>query len=323
MSGKGGRGFTLSELLVAMVLSLTVMAGLYSFYISGQRVYAIQDQLLETQQNLRIALELLVEDIQGAGGIGIPSAAAVTVANSSTGADLLSLLIPDPTVCPAPNPQVIPILTYNLGQGGGAANMFLDSGSTCAAMDGKVGIVVDASGLNYRTIEITQVTTANDKVNFSPGLSPLNSSGGLGADYTGGTLVLLRQVTYTVDLSDSAKPVLRRDLNQGAGSEPIANYIEDMQVSLGYDRNSDGLIAEVGSIADDDEWVFNVASESNATEAPTNLRSIRIVLVGRTRLQDPQFQGLLPAILDRGAGGTDGYRRRTRGTRVKIRNLGV
>ncbi len=317
--GQGEKGSTLSELLVAMALGLIVLVGIYSFYITSMPVYALQDQLLETQQNLRIGLELVVEDIQRAGGNGIPAATAVSVTNSSTGADSFRLLIPDSTICPPPKPQVIPIVTYN----GSAANMFLSGGSSCSTMDGKVGIAVTADGLNYRTIQITQVTTTNDKVNFSPGLSPMNSPGGLGADYTGGTLVLLRQVDYTVDLTDPTKPVLKRDLNDGSGAQSLANYIEDMQISLGYDRNSDGILSETGSVANDDEWVFNISSESNAGEAPTNLRAIDIVLIGRTRLQDLRFKGALPAVMDRGAGGTDGYRRKVRETKVQIRNLGV
>ena len=319
MPGKGEKGFTLIELLVAMTLGLIVLAGVYSFYVSSMPVYALQEQLLETQQNLRIALELLVEDIQRAGGSGIPAAAAVSVTNSSAAPDSFRLLIPDSTICPPPKPQVIPVVTYN----GPAANMFLFSGSTCSAMDGKVGIAVTPDGLNYRTVQITQVTTATDKINFNSGLSPVNSAGGLGADYTGGTLVLLRQVDYTIDLTDPAKPLLRRDLNDGAGALPLANYIEEMQISLGYDRNSDGILTEVGTAANDDEWVFNVTGESNTGEAPTNLREMRIVLVGRTRLPDPKFQGVRPAILDRGQGSTDGYHRKIRDTKVQIRNLGL
>ncbi|MFB3062848.1 MAG: PilW family protein, partial [Candidatus Binatia bacterium] len=79
MTASKNRGFTLTELLVAMALSLTVLAGLYSFYVTHQRLYAIQAQLLETHQNLRIALEIIEEDIQGAGGTGIPPVAAVTL----------------------------------------------------------------------------------------------------------------------------------------------------------------------------------------------------------------------------------------------------
>jgi prepilin-type N-terminal cleavage/methylation domain-containing protein len=316
MAAKEERGFTLSELLVAMTLGLIVLFGVYSFYATSMPAYGLQDQLLETQQNLRIALELLVEDLQRAGGTGIPSVVTVDVTNSSTSSDSLRLLIPE-AACPPTQPQVIPIVTYN-GAGG---SMTLSSGSTCTGMVGKVGIAVTANGLDYRTVQITTVTTTTDTINFSSGVSPLYSTNGPTANYASGTLALVRKVEYTVDLTDPAKPLLKRNLSDGAGALPLANYIEDMQVSLGYDRNGDGIITEVGIAANDDEWVFNVAGESNAGEAPTNLKEVRIVLVGRTRLANATFQGALPAVLDRAQGGPDGYRRKIKGTKVKIRNL--
>jgi type IV pilus assembly protein PilW len=316
MAAKEERGFTLSELLVSMTLGLIVLFGVHSFYVTSMPAYGLQDQLLETQQNLRIALELLVEDLQRAGGTGIPPVVAVDVTNSSTDPDSLRLLIPE-AACPASQPQVIPIVTY------AGVNMTLSSGSACAAMAGKVGIAVTADGQNYRTVQITTVTTTTDTINFSSGVSPLNSPDGLTANYANGTLALVRKVEYTVDLTTPAKPLLKRDLSDGAGALPLANYIEDMQVSLGYDRNGDGILTEVGSAANDDEWVFNVAGESNAGEAPTNLKEVRIVLVGRTRLPHPNFQGSRPAILDRAQGSPDGYRRKIKGSKVKIRNLCV
>lgn len=316
MAVKEERGFTLSELLVSMTLGLIVLVGLHSFYVTSMPSYSLQDQLLETQQNLRIALELLVEDLQRAGGTGIPPVVAVGVTNSSTSPDSFRLLIPEPACLPS-QPQVIPIVTYD----GAGANMTLSTGSTCTAMAGKVGIAVTANGLDYRTMQITTVTTTTNTITFTSGVSPLYSTGGLAANYTNGTLALVRKVEYMVDLANPAKSLLKRDLSDGAGALPLANYIEDMQVSLGYDRNSDGILTEVGSAANDDEWVFNVAGESSAGEAPTNLREVRIVLVGRTRLPNPNFQGARPAVLDRAQGAPDGYRRKIKGTKVKIRNL--
>ena len=316
MISRKNSGFTLTELLVAMALSLTVLAGLYMFFVSHQRVYAIQAQLVETRQNLRIALEIIVEDIQGTGGTGIPPVAAVTLTNSTTGSDSLSLLVPDSSICPGV-PQPVQINTYHSA----GSHIFL--ADTCINMEGKTGLLVDATGLNYRNLKLTKIMTVNDKVEFESSPFPVVSASGLTTDYTGGTLVVLRQITYTVDLSSPSKPVLRRNLNNGAGAQPLANYIEDLQVGLGYDRNSDGIISEIGNAANDDETVFNVPGESNATEAPTNLRTIKIILVGRTRAQDPKLQGSIPAILDRAEGGPDGYRRKTRGARTQIRNLGV
>jgi prepilin-type N-terminal cleavage/methylation domain-containing protein len=310
------RGFTLTELLVAMAMSLTVLAGLYMFYVTHQRAYAVQAQLLETHQNLRIALEIIVEDIQGTGGTGIPPVAAVTLTNSTTGSDSLSLLVPGSSICPEV-PQPVQINTYH----GSGSHMFL--ADTCIGMEKKLVLLVDATGLNYRNLILTKVLTVNDKVEFESSPLPVLSASGLTTDYTGGTMVFLRQVTYTVDVSNPAEPVLKQNLNTGGGAQPMANYIEDLQVTLGYDKNSDGIITEVGNTANDDETIFNVPGESNATEAPTNLRTVKVILVGRTRTQDPELQGSLPAILDRVEGGPDGFRRKTRGARTQIRNLGV
>ncbi len=316
---KGDVGFTVTELLVAMTLGLVILATMYAFFASSLQIFALQSQTSETQHNLRLGLELIAEDIQATGGTGIPPPAAVTITNSSAAPDSLGLLMPNATICPPPKPQVIPVVAYN----GNAANVFLASGSTCPQMVGNVAIAVDAAGANYRTIQITQVTTANDKINFSPGLSPLNSPGGLGADYTGGTLVLLRRVAWSVNLTNPAKPVLQRDSYDGSGPQAVANYIEDMQISVGYDRNSDGILTEIGAAANDDEWAFNVAGEGNAGEDPMSLRALRIVLIGRNKFPDPQFQGSRPAALDRPAGATDHYHRRMRSAKIKIRNLGA
>jgi len=61
------KGFTIVELLVAMAISMVVMAAVYSTYRSQQTSYIIQDQVSATQQNIRAAMYSLVRDIQMAG----------------------------------------------------------------------------------------------------------------------------------------------------------------------------------------------------------------------------------------------------------------
>ena len=61
------RGFTLAELVVAMALSGVLMAGIYSAYYSQQKVYTAQDQVVEMQQNLRVALYHLESEVRMAG----------------------------------------------------------------------------------------------------------------------------------------------------------------------------------------------------------------------------------------------------------------
>jgi prepilin-type N-terminal cleavage/methylation domain-containing protein len=319
MYNTGERGFTITELLVTMVIASSILAGALTVYRTNLTIYRAQDQVLDAQENLRVALEMLVDDIQAAGGTGIPTAATVTVINSSTDSDSLTLVIPDSSVCPS-MVQPISIISHT---GGASGNLFLATGTSCAAMAGRLAIAVTADGLNYYTIRIATVTTGTDKVTFASGAAPLNSTAGSAADYTGGTLVFIRERTYTIDLTNPALPVLVRNENDGSANQAIANDIEDFQVSLGYDRNNDGIISEVGASADDDEWTFNVAGESNTAEASTNLREVKISLVARSKLQDPTFQGARPSIFDRSAGATDAYRRKSGATRIRVRNLGA
>lgn len=61
------QGFTLAELLVAMVISGIVAASIYSTFYSQQKSYMTQEQIAAMQQNLRGAMHILGRDIRMAG----------------------------------------------------------------------------------------------------------------------------------------------------------------------------------------------------------------------------------------------------------------
>jgi len=61
------RGFTLIELMVALVLSFILIGAIYQAFVSQQKAYTIQDQVAEAQQNARMALNILLRDIRMAG----------------------------------------------------------------------------------------------------------------------------------------------------------------------------------------------------------------------------------------------------------------
>ena len=61
------KGFTLLELLVAMGLSVIIMAAVYSTYYSQQKSYIVQEQLAAMEQNLRAAMFYMERDIRMAG----------------------------------------------------------------------------------------------------------------------------------------------------------------------------------------------------------------------------------------------------------------
>ncbi len=80
---RGDSGFTLTELLVAMVLAAIVMASLYSAYITQQRAYKTTEDVTVVQQNLRSAMYFVEKDLrmagydpQSAGGFGFTNITA-------------------------------------------------------------------------------------------------------------------------------------------------------------------------------------------------------------------------------------------------------
>lgn len=61
------RGYTLVELMAAMVITLFVMAGVYTLMLQNQRTYEQQSQLADAQQAARVAIDLMTREIRMAG----------------------------------------------------------------------------------------------------------------------------------------------------------------------------------------------------------------------------------------------------------------
>ncbi len=64
---KSNSGFTLVEVLVAMVVTLVVLGGAYVAFNSQQKNTAIQTRVSDAQQTLRAAMDYLARDIRMAG----------------------------------------------------------------------------------------------------------------------------------------------------------------------------------------------------------------------------------------------------------------
>lgn len=63
-------GFTLIELMVAMLLGLIVIAGVVSVFLANQRTYRTNQALSDVQDGSRIAFEMMARDIRNAGLTG-------------------------------------------------------------------------------------------------------------------------------------------------------------------------------------------------------------------------------------------------------------
>jgi type IV pilus assembly protein PilW len=60
-------GFTLVELLISIVISTIVLTAIYNLFISQNKIYTKNQELIEMEQNLRAALTIMTREIRMAG----------------------------------------------------------------------------------------------------------------------------------------------------------------------------------------------------------------------------------------------------------------
>jgi prepilin-type N-terminal cleavage/methylation domain-containing protein len=65
-------GFSLIELMVAMVITVIITGAIYGLLASGQSAFRREPALVDRQQNIRIAMELITRDVQNAGAGMLP-----------------------------------------------------------------------------------------------------------------------------------------------------------------------------------------------------------------------------------------------------------
>jgi type IV pilus assembly protein PilW len=82
------RGFSLVEILVALVVSGLVLSGIYATYQTQQRSYILQEEITRMQQNLRAAMFLMTQELRMAGFNPSGSAGAGIVAGEWTDSSL-------------------------------------------------------------------------------------------------------------------------------------------------------------------------------------------------------------------------------------------
>jgi len=75
------KGLTLIELLVALVICGLVIAGMYRLFVAQSKAYTVQDQVVEVQQGIRSAMEILLRDLRMAGFDNDSLSSKISIAN--------------------------------------------------------------------------------------------------------------------------------------------------------------------------------------------------------------------------------------------------
>jgi prepilin-type N-terminal cleavage/methylation domain-containing protein len=295
------KGLTLVELLVVMAIGAILAISVVAMFINQTRAMALNEDLVDLEQNLRVAMDMLHRDVRMSGAYvrgAFPAFVIGGIDYDDDGVDELNSdgggTNPDAIMMQYSPDSGLVIETYN----GAAKNLQL-----CRPSGLTVGQVIAGSSVDSppetRSIEVTSVGPIScpgsgcagnncDKINFSPGGSFYNTPGGLAGDYEEGRLWNnLQTLTYFIS-SDangdgtSDDPALMRVLNRSAPAI-VAFGVTDLQVVY---RDIAGT----------------------ATTTLADIRRVELSLTGETRNEH-------------NVGTTPAKRSRTMTTEILVRNL--
>lgn len=305
-------GFSLIEVMAALVILSIALTAVFATFISQQRSFTVQNRVSEMQQNLRQAVEYMSRDIRMA-GYGIPD--NVTIPNNIIAAGVTSMR----SLYPKDNttgPDQIYILyffdmdsnqqstwnTATMASGAGSITVDNTNGFLPA---GELVIVTDGGKAELFQTASKTGTTLNFGGTIYPGVA--TNTYDLGPPPS--SVAKARFVRYYIDsTTDPSHPTLMVDRMGGGTPQPVADDIEDMQLTYGIDTNADGSI---------DSW-------NASPTTPSQIRQARLQIITRTRLPDAGWAETRPALGNHAAGTTpDGYRRRTYDIVIDVRNSGV
>jgi prepilin-type N-terminal cleavage/methylation domain-containing protein len=246
---KKSDGFSLVELLIALAILGVVIASAYGVFDSQQKVYAVQDQVMGMEQNLRACIELISSEARYAGlnvklaengrldssfAAKIPEAfkptspVAVTLSSAdfplkitqgdSQSPDTITIVA---AICDETNPSVV------ANSGGVSAGSTLVKVKTS---DHKIRagdiIYIGRPGI-YEYAGVTETSGIKLTIDTDP-----DSSGnqGLQHDYPEGTEIgEISVVSYAV-YTNTSPWVLKRKVNKG-NFQPVGENIVDLQAT--------------------------------------------------------------------------------------------
>lgn len=241
-------GFTLVELLVALVLSGIVVGSIFQLLVGQGQFVELQSAREEVQQNTRAAIELISSELRT-----LPAGDALVYA----GADSITLRVVRAwgVVCDTPAPNALDVVfpsiagmsyTPNLGTGV-AVNL-----GDIADEDWSSAVRVESVGSAAATCAAEALGSGVERRTLALSGTPQNSDGDTPAD--GNILYLYDQVTYRIGTSPMLPGLwIQRRVGQGSGSsnQPFAGPVLDGGLSFQYfaDGSSTPLATPLGSAA--------------------------------------------------------------------------
>lgn len=326
-----GRGFSLIELMVSMALSLLLLGGVVTIFLSSRASYETTDRLSRIQESGRFALDQLAGDVRSAGFVGcarvptyvssdlssatdvkwnfldapvrgfqytgpgsyLPAIASTDIPSAAIGSDVLLVRRPKRNSQP---------LRLQADMGVGTAPMTVPNTTTSGLAVNDIALIYSCEAQSYfqvRSFSAGTIThgaggTAAETAITSAG--PGNAAGDVSYAFRrNAEIVPMETVIYYLRAS-TAGPAGSTSLWRRIGAntpEELVEGIEQMQLRFGIDTTGDGVV---------DSYVTanNVANWNNVYSVEIGLLVRSLDGYGNDRDQETyQLLGVdIPAIGD-------------------------
>lgn len=309
-------GFTLVELMVAMVLVTLLIGVMFQVAIVVLKSYRQHREAVGIQRAARGSLDLISDAVRNASA-GVPTA-QLTDATGCTPITAIEVVNgddePDQLTVINASGGVVTSLRQDYAQSTGDMTVLdgegLRAGDLVIVTDFGKGHVLKLDGAPIDngatwTLPITTLCTTDT------------------FNYTKGALVMRAKVAhyYVEDLDGVPTLWMDPDGDGDDDPEPLAEGVEDFQIAVGVDVNGNGTVTDTDNALD--EWFYNDEADADPPLITvTPWRALRLTVVARAPVTDVEGDwSARPGIEDRDEGNLDGFRRRTASTVVEIRNL--
>ena len=204
------KGFSVVELMVALVLGLFLVSGVTAMYVSSKQTYRMTDNLSRLQESLRFSLEFISQDVRMAGYM--PCRFPPTVTNAISGSTTWFLDF------------------FNFGirgyEGGVSAFPPEITGSTVAGSDA----IAILKGGNF-TSSITFHSTATDFLSLSNDFNQGDFQDGEIAIICDPRQASIFQISTANDVAETISYGDNTSINPGNATTVIGTYGEDAQIT--------------------------------------------------------------------------------------------
>jgi len=283
------KGLTLIELLVAMAISAVLIAAIYRTFIGQYKTYTVQEQVVDMQQNARVAINRMMREIRMAGFGNVSSVLPIVtidgtfnnIINPSNDKDNIKGQHDDQITIIGAFEKVSVLVTDH------AAGANIIQLSTLSKDD-----FDPDSNKKYVCIGGLESYTVT---NVDEGGKRITLNGSLVNSHKDGTPVFkIKAITYKLNLQKGIPVLEREDNTDGGGGQDIAENIENLQF----------------------KYILDDESESDSPADASKIRLVRVTVNARTPMPDIEIRKEGELVKEE-------YRRRTISSNILVRNMGV